>query len=332
VLGIKKSNVKLSLKIENTSFLILVKDEESFSRKLVKHINKQNVKAEFVIADGSKKKQKRIFDKLNQKKKYYYFGEDKNISIFFRKVLKSINKCTKQFIFFCDQDNLLNFHAIKIHEEFLLKNNDYSAVRGIIYNFKYENGKINLLRNHYKNYKDFDSFFLRYFFNPNFRAYYCLHRKFIFKKVWYLVNKYKLKDVRSLSLVSNIITLSSGKIKTFNDVSILRWSGLKKSDKKKLNDHFVNEIHKNRYKWFLDLFYNKETLLKKILKDQKIFFSNFYIFKLFFFIFDILINRISRKIKKLFKRNKNKPNKLKPEKIFKELRLNQIINQKELLK
>ncbi len=329
---IKKKNKKKLLKIENTSFLILVKDEETFSRKLVKHINKQNVKAEFVIADGSKKKQKKIFDKLNQRKKYYYYGEDKNISIFFKKVLKSIDKCSKKFIFYCDQDNLLNFQAIKKHEKFLLKNSNYSAIRGIIYNFKYVNKKIYLLNNHYKKYQDFNYFILRYFFNPNFRAYYCLHRKFIFKKVWSLVNRYKLKDVRSLSLVSNIITLSSGKIKTFDDVSILRWSGLKKNDKKKLNDHFVNEIHKNRYVWFFDLFYNKKLLLKKILKDQKIFFNNLYLFKLYFLIFDIFLNRISRKFKKLLKNNKKIGTNLKPFKIFKELKLSQIINEKELIK
>ncbi len=332
MLDIKKKNKKKLLKIENTSFLILVKDEETFSRKLVKHINKQNVKAEFVIADGSKKKQKKIFDKLNQRKKYYYYGEDKNISIFFKKVLKSIDKCSKKFIFYCDQDNLLNFQAIKKHEKFLLKNSNYSAIRGIIYNFKYVNKKIYLLNNHYKKYQDFNYFILRYFFNPNFRAYYCLHRKFIFKKVWSLVNRYKLKDVRSLSLVSNIITLSSGKIKTFDDVSILRWSGLKKNDKKKLNDHFVNEIHKNRYVWFFDLFYNKKLLLKKILKDQKIFFNNLYLFKLYFLIFDIFLNRISRKFKKLLKNNKKKGTNLKPFKIFKELKLSQIINEKELIK
>lgn len=332
MLDIKKINKKQLLEIKNTSFLILVKDEETFSRKLVKHINKQNVKAEFVIADGSKKKQKKIFDKLNQRKKYYYYGEDKNISIFFKKVLKSIDKCSKKFIFYCDQDNLLNFQAIKKHEKFLLESSNYSAVRGIIYNFKYVNKKIYLLRNHYKDYKDFNSFILRYFFNPNFRAYYCLHRKFIFKKVWTLVNRHKLKDVRSLSLVSNIITLSSGRIKTFEDVSILRWSGLKKSDEKKLNDHFVNEIHKNRSKWFYDLFYNKKSLLKKILKDQKLFFNNLFFFKLYFFIFDILINRIFRKFRKLLKKNEENSNNLKPLKIFKELKLNQIISEKELIK
>ena len=52
--------MKSKIELNHTSFLILIKDEEFFSRKLVNHINSQNVKAEFIIADGSKKKQKKI--------------------------------------------------------------------------------------------------------------------------------------------------------------------------------------------------------------------------------------------------------------------------------
>ena len=57
------------LYFKHTSFLVTVKDEEFFSKKLVSHINKKNIDAEFIIVDGSKKKQKKIFDKLNIKKK-----------------------------------------------------------------------------------------------------------------------------------------------------------------------------------------------------------------------------------------------------------------------
>ena len=56
------------IEFKHTSFLVLVKDEEDFSKKLINRINKQNIKAEFIIADGGKKKQKDVFDKLIQKK------------------------------------------------------------------------------------------------------------------------------------------------------------------------------------------------------------------------------------------------------------------------
>ena len=61
------------IEFNHTSFLILIKDNEFFSKKLIKHINSQNVKAEFIIADGSKNKQKKIFDKLKPKKKILLF-------------------------------------------------------------------------------------------------------------------------------------------------------------------------------------------------------------------------------------------------------------------
>ena len=57
------------IKFRQTNFLILVKDQEFFSKKLVRHINNQNIDAELIIADGSKKKQNKIFNKLKIKKK-----------------------------------------------------------------------------------------------------------------------------------------------------------------------------------------------------------------------------------------------------------------------
>ena len=52
------------IKFHQTNFLILVKDQEFFSKKLVNHVNNQNIEAEFIIADGSKKKQNKIFNKI----------------------------------------------------------------------------------------------------------------------------------------------------------------------------------------------------------------------------------------------------------------------------
>ena len=52
--------MKSEIEFKNTSFLILVKDEEFFSKKLIEHINNQNINAELIIADGSKKSQKKF--------------------------------------------------------------------------------------------------------------------------------------------------------------------------------------------------------------------------------------------------------------------------------
>ena len=296
--------MKKLIEIKYTSFLILIKDEEFFSKKLVSHINNQNVKAEFIIADGSKKKQKKIFDRLNQKKKYFYFGEDKNQKEFLIKILRGINKCTKKFIFFCDQDDLLNFRVIKEKEDFLIKNKDYSAVGGNVYSFVYIENKIKIIKDRYGFYYrygvynlDFKYFFFRYLLNIGFRSAHYLHRRKNLKRIWVIINKSKLEDMRSASLIQNLLTLNSGRIKYFDKLSLLRWSGIKKRELKKGSSHFLYQIFKNRYEWFKYFFSKKKNLIQDILKREKIFFGNFYFYKYFFFFFDIsgwALNRINK--------------------------------------
>ena len=319
------------IKFNHTSFLILIKDNEFFSKKLIKHINSQNVKAEFIIADGSKNKQKKIFDKLIPKKKYYYFGEDNNITTFLQKTYKGINKCSKKFIFFCDQDDLINFKTIKKKEKFLLVNKDYSAAKGTLYDFNYINKKIYIFNKTYSNFVDSKFFLLRQIFNINFRSYYCLHRRKNLIKFFRLITKYKLNDFRSSEFIMDLCTISAGRIKFFKDTSVLRWSGIKNKNKK----HPLNTLHTNRYNWFKYFFSSQRILIRDILNNQKIFFNNFYIFKIHFFISDILGSIIKKNAGyMLLIRIINKINRVlvydDQVKIYKKFKLDLIINQKDL--
>ena len=326
--------MKSKIKFNYTSFLVLIKDEKFFSKKLVNHINSQNIDAEFIIADGSKNKQKKIFDKLQTRKKYYYFGEDKDQKTFFLKISKGIEKCTNRFIFFCDQDDLVNFETIKNHEKFLIKNKDYSCVGGGVYSFKYIKNKIRIINQQYSAYKyDFKTFYFRYFFNIYFKSYYYLQRKKNLKKIWSLIKKHKVIDVRSAMCVTDICTLILGKIKFYDDLSVLRWAGIKKSHNKK--NHFINQAHKNRYDWFKYFFSKQKILIIRILKEEKIFFCNFHIFKGFFFIFDIVQLLIKKFIGytmliRVIEIIKNKLTINNQYKIYKQLKLNQIIKKKYL--
>lgn len=279
---------KLKIKFSNTSFIILVKDNPTFSRKLVNHINKQNIVAEFIIADGSKKNQKSIFEGLKQKKKFNYYGQDKSLSIFFKKVLKSINKSKKKFIFFCDQDDLVNFKTIKIKEKFLLSNRKYAAAKGILYNFYYLNKKIINLGKTYNDFHDFKFFFLRHIFNINFRSYYCLHRKKLLKKSFKLIVKYNLRDFRSAEFIMDFINISHGRVKFINETSVLRWSGIKRGRQ----NHIINETHADRYEWYKYFFSSQKKLILEITSKKNFFFRIFNIFKIYIFIFDILKNLI----------------------------------------
>ena len=330
--------MKSKIKLKHTSFLILVKDEDFFSKKLVNHINSQNEKAEFIIADGRKKKKKKIFNKINKKKEYYYFGEDKNYQIFFLKTLKGIKKCSKRFIFFCDQDHLINFKIIKKDEEFLLKNKDYSAVGGPTHFFTYIKNKIKVTKHEYGIYYfDFNSFFLKYCFNMVFRSHHYLQRKKNLKKVWNLIIEHKIKDARSDMFVQDLLTLIFGKIKYHNNTSVITWAGMKKRDTKKNKGHFLNKSHNTRYEWFKYFFTEHKNLIKKIIKENKIFFNNLYVFKAYYFIFNILKNIIKRiigyrQLITFIRRFANRFINNDQIKIFKQLKLDEIIKPEDLLR
>ena len=284
-----------SIQFINTTFIILVKDNVNYSKKLISHINSQNIKAEFIIADGSRKNQKSLFSNLKQKKNYIYFSEDKNLIKFFKKVYKSISYSKRDLIFFCDQDDLVNFNVLKKKEVFLNNNKKFSAAKGILYSFEYFNkDKIKILGKTYRNYDDSNYFFLRHLFNPIFRSYYCLHRKKNLKKIFQLIVDKKINDFRSAEFIMDFITLSSGKIKFFNETSVLRWSGIKN----KKNKHILNEMHSNRLKWYKYFFSNHQDLIKSVLQNENFLIKNFDLFKIYIFFIDILTNEFFKILSK----------------------------------
>ena len=316
--------MKFDTELKHTSFLILVKDEIFFSKKLVKYINSKKVNAEFIIADGSKRKQNKIFDKLKSKKKYYYFGEDKNTEKFFLKILKGIQRCSKKFIFFCDQDDLVNFKTIKKHEDFLIKNKNYSAVRGLVYNFTYFNNKVKLLEKTYSNYKDSNIFLIRHLLNVNFRAYYNLRRKSDLIKIYKLVVKYKLNDFRSVEFINDILTLRFNRIKSFNkEISVLRWAGVKKRDAKK--GHITVQNHKTRFDWFKFFFSKYKNLIIKILNEEIKIFKNFNVFKIYILFVDVFYNFLAKNTNRVINKFKNDKDINLEEKLIK-LKINKIID------
>ena len=117
----------------------------------------------------------------------------------------------------------------------------------------------------------------------------------------------------------DLCTISAGRIKFFKDTSVLRWSGIKNKKKK----HPLNTLHTNRYDWFKYFFSSQRILIRDILNNKKIFFNNFYIFKLHFFIIDILRSIIINKINRVLVYGDQV-------KIYKKFRLDQIIKQKDL--
>ena len=121
---------------ESTTLLITLKGNEIYSNKLINYLNFQNFNIKIFIGDGSAKSQKEIFKKLRHKYNYCYFGEDTNFEKYFLKIKLSLEKIKTEYVFFCDQDDYINFNCLKKKEDILISNKNISATIGNIYNFK----------------------------------------------------------------------------------------------------------------------------------------------------------------------------------------------------
>ena len=70
-------------------------------------------------------------------------SDNENLNEYYNKIYLSLKKINTKFIFFCDQDDLINFSCLQKKEKFLIANKKFSAAKGILYNF--ENYKKDLL-------------------------------------------------------------------------------------------------------------------------------------------------------------------------------------------
>ena len=152
-----------------------------------------------------------------------------------------------------------------------------------------------------------------------------------------MIIEHKIKDARSAMFVQDLLTLIFGKIKYHNNTSVITWAGIKKRDTKKNKGHFLNKSHNTRYEWFKYFFTEHKNLIKKIIKENKIFFNNLYVFKAYYFIFNILKNIIKRiigyrQLITFIRRFANRFINNDQIKIFKQLKLDEIIKPEDLLR
>ena len=276
-----------------TTLLITVKDQNFFSKKLINYLNTQNIKINIFIADGSKKKQIKIFRKLKYNFKYFYFGPDKSLDDYFKKIYYSLNKIKTDFVIFCDQDDYINFKVLKQKELFLFKKNKYSCVQGKIYDFNYENNKIILLDEHNPNsITDHKNKFFRLLKNFKFRSYYCLHRTKILKNTFKKIINNQINDTRSFEFISGIMSVSKGQIGFLDECSLIRWRG------NKYKKHPIKLIYNTRPKWFIDNFLLKNNVYNSI--KNEIYLKN-YLFIIIVLFFDLFPNQV-KKMRDLFKK------------------------------
>jgi len=302
----------------STTLLITLKDNSNFTKKLIKYLNLQSIKIEILVADGSKKKQKNLFKKLKHRYRYYYYGEDKNLSDYYLKIYKSLKQIKSKFVFFSDQDDFINFNILKKKEIFLAKNTNFSAAKGILYNF--QNYKKNLLildgKSYPKERKNKKNLFNRILFNFHFRSYYCLHRKKNLIKIFKIVIHNKISDVRSAEFVMDFSTLLFGEIYFINQCSLLRWSG------NKYGLHPIKKHDNSRFSWYFNKIFKNNILLKDIISINNNFNLNLVILKVIIIFFDMIplaFRKIIDFFLKIIKFKKNIESK-----IFKDNEINKI--------
>lgn len=295
-----------NIRFKNTTLLITLKDQAEFSKRLIKFLNSQKISINIFIADGSKKSQKNLFKKLKHRFNYFYYGEDKNLVDYYLKIFLSLKKIKTNFIFFCDQDDFINFSCLKKKENFLINNKNYSAAKGLIYNFTvFKRSFILGDRTYRKEVKNEKSLFKRLVTNFHFRSYYCLHRKKSLLKIFRVITKYKISDVRTAEFTMDIMTLLKGQIFLINSCSLLRWMG------NKYDIHPIKRHEQTRLVWFFKKIMKNKKLLEEIRLSNKSLRINTFLFTFIIFTIDvfpvafkrsfIIFRRILLKIAKFFK-------------------------------
>ncbi len=134
----------------NLTIILLIKEELPSTELFLKHFSNANPNIDLFIADGSKR---RFNDKILKKIKnfknitYKKFPEDKNIHIFYKKILLSIKKVKTKYILLSSNDDFHIFRTIQKCLFELEKNKKYLiGCGGSIISFKLEENNLNLYK------------------------------------------------------------------------------------------------------------------------------------------------------------------------------------------
>ena len=249
---------------KNVTFISLLKDNKDDSELLIKYIKQSKLFLNHLIADGSKKNQKKIFEDLsNPKLSYYYFGYDRSYFDLYIKIQKSLKKVKTKYVYFLDQGDYVNFKEISKSIKFLDKNKNYSCSLGDVFNFKFFKNQMIIISKLYKKKIIYKKKLLdRLTKNFHFRSYHALHKTKILKKSISMIVKLKIKEPRTAEFIIDSNNLINGNIHTFNNTLLLHNASKNISGKSTLNN-----MHKTRKIWY-EIFLKKnfKTILKKLLK------------------------------------------------------------------
>tara|TARA_A100001015_G_C15019120_1_gene727076 strand:+ start:1546 stop:2607 length:1062 start_codon:yes stop_codon:yes gene_type:complete len=116
--------------MKDLTFLLLVKGRKSFSLRWLDYLSEHKSKFKIYIADGSKQEQNLEHYSFNLNCDYEYYGEDKDIKTFLKKIVNSLKKIKTKYVMMCSNDDFVINNNINDLLEKLKSNNESICIKG----------------------------------------------------------------------------------------------------------------------------------------------------------------------------------------------------------
>ncbi len=262
----------------NLTIILLIKERLACTELFLKHFCAVNPNIDLFISDGSKRRfDNKILKKIKNYKNITYkkFPEDKNINIFYNKILLSIKKVKTEYVLLSSNDD---FHIFKTIQKclFELKKNKKNLIGcgGSIVSFKLKKNNLNLYQ--IKNIKKlyFDKKFhqktvnerIINFLKKDFSSlfHYIIKRKVLLKNYSEVVNLFN-KNIEFKDHFSELNILKMGRIKIINFPILLHQSA-PDSEAGKRPENFLKLLKQENFIKDLQMFIeiiSKKTKIKK---------------------------------------------------------------------
>ncbi len=230
-----------------TIVLIIGKRKEFFHYTLrwMAYASKNYNNFKIIVADGSGNKEieeklytKRIYD-FNYK--YIKYPVDKNYSEYFAKIDNALSKVDTEFSVLADDDDFFNKDSLIKSKNFLKNNYEFSTCRGTIGNFKI-NSKFSLksinvppsqqsIVDEEPKERVASNFILNS--SPSF---YDVHRSELQKKNYNILSEQNFIEPTMVEMLPEYLDVIDGKVHRFNDLYLMRQSGMNHSSNKTFNE------------------------------------------------------------------------------------------------
>ena len=268
----------------NLTIILLLKEREEFTLRFIEFFLRNNFNYNLFIADGSKKKLgQSILNKIrtNSNITYKKFPEDKNYTIFYKKIISSLEIVKTKYVLFASNDDFLIYDTIDRCMKILIKYRDLNGAGGSIYSFSLSKNKkfieninplyfnLNFDQNHVK--KRVDIFFTC----PSSTMHYIMNRKNLLKSKKNAV-KFFNNNIELMDFFTDVNNIINGKIKIINSPVLFHQSTPNSEASKRpeiILDNFKNKKFPEEIMKLIDIIYkrtkiDKFQLFKKYYKSE----------------------------------------------------------------